>query len=120
MPTQMYAWTQTWKWKWILWGAVFIVIVGILVTYLIIPPTPISPPALTQIEQAVSNAKEALDIATKASRDTLLVRQSLEKEVRTRNETIHKEVASFDADRIAAELNTFCYDNSNDSNTSKR
>ena len=67
------------------------------------------PPALSEIERATTDAREALLTAQRAASDALSVRQSLAKEVKARNETIHKEVLNYDAERIARELNIFCY-----------
>ena len=71
------------------------------------PPTP--PAALSEIERATAEAREALLTAQRAASEALSVRQSLAKEGKARNEAIHKEVLDFDADRIARELNIFCY-----------
>jgi len=70
------------------------------------PPTP---PALSEIERTTAEAREAILTAQRAASEALSVRQSLAKEVKARNEAIHKEVLDFDADRIARELNIFCY-----------
>lgn len=95
-------------WRWILLVGVSMLILGGAVAYVMFPAvTP--PPALSGIDQATMNAQRALAVAEQASREALMVRQNLAREVQARNESIRKEVSTFDADRIARELNEFCY-----------
>lgn len=66
------------------------------------------PPVLSEAKETLLSAQQALALAEQASREALAVRQSLAREVKARAEVIHREVADYDADRIADELNALC------------
>lgn len=70
---------------------------------------PSPPPPLAEIDRVTGEAREALLTAQRAASEAMTVRHLLAKEVRAKNEAIHKEVFDYDADRIARELNIFCY-----------
>lgn len=75
-----------------------------------LPVSPPPPDHLVDANDKVQEAREILERAETASREALLIRESLRREVRIREQTIHKEVSDYDADRIVAELNALCGD----------
>lgn len=85
------------------------VVLGSLAYFLFHPSPPPPPPPLAEMDRVTGEAREALLTAQRAASEAMTVRHLLAKEVRAKNEAIHKEVLDYDADRIARELNDFCY-----------
>jgi len=71
------------------------------------PSDPVPEP-LVDAGDRVLEAQAILARAETASREALQIRESLRREVRAREEVVHREVADYDADRIVSELNAMC------------